>query len=150
MLRRSKLRLIGVLAGAIAAFSVVGFAASFNLMGSATGPLVNAEGETLVVSCDNEIKVSKTDKWRDPAANGVPGAGAFYVDKIQLIQIDAACGQMWVYVVLTGANGQKLAIQGVQLGVPPGNPQFDFSAANIKVADLHDIHVLVSQTPQNP
>jgi hypothetical protein len=146
----SKLRLLGLFAGAVAAFSVVGFAESFNLMGSATGPLVNAEGEALVTSCDSEVKVVKSDKWRDPATGGLPGDGAFFVDSIQLIQVDAACGQMWAYVVLTGAAGQKLAIQGMQLPVPPGNPEFDFSASNIKVADLHDIHVLLSQTPQKP
>lgn len=149
MFRRSKLRLIGVLAGAIAAFSVVGFAASFTI--NQGNNLVNAEGDTLVTSCSPDIKVDKIDKWRDPISGG-PGAGGFYVERVRVVGLAnyaPACSGKWFYIVLTGNQGQKLAIDGTQWG-GSGNVDLNFAAKNIPVADLHDIHVLISDAQQNP
>lgn len=149
MLRRSKLRLIAMLVGAIAAFSVVGFAASFTV--NQGDDIVNAEGETLVVSCSPDIKVDKIDKWRDPTAGG-PGAGGFYVERVRVVGLAnyaPACSGKWFYIVLTGSQGQKLAILGAQWN-GSGNVDLNFASSNIAVADLHDIHVLISDSQQNP
>lgn len=149
MLRRSKLRLIAMLVGAIAAFSVVGFAASFTI--NADKDIVNAEGETLVVSCSPDIKVDKIDKWRDPTTGG-PGAGGFYVERVRVVGLAnyaPACSGKWFYVVLTGAQGQQLAMLDAQWN-GSGNVDLNFASSNVAVADLHDIHVLVSDSQQKP
>jgi hypothetical protein len=139
----SKLRLLGLLAGAVAAFSVVGFAASFNV---APSPVVNAEGETLVTACDTDITVKKNDVWKNPTEGAVPGAGGFYVQHVQLRDIAAACEGKYFYIALTGPNGQLIAhspamqFAGVNLNW--------FPTESIAISQLRDIHVLMAGDPQ--
>jgi len=145
MLGKSKLRLMAVLVGAIAAFSVVGFAASFQVNeGQST---VNAEGETLVVSCDTGLIVWKADKWVNPVEGG-PGAGGFFVKWIQIRGIDAACAGKYFTIVVTGANGQMIATSN-WVQYTSGNITWT-PAQNIAVADIHDIHVAIAGNPQDP
>lgn len=143
MLGKSKLRLIAVLVGAVAAFSIVGFAASFAL---APDPVVNAEGKTLVVSCDNEFLVYKLDRWQDPA-EGKPGG--FYAWLIQLRTVNSACIGMRFDIVVTGANGQAIANSGWVVYEGPAGANINWTLpAPIPVKDIYDIHVAISGNPQ--
>jgi hypothetical protein len=140
----------GVLVVAIALFAVVGFAASFAI-NNGEDPIINAEGEVLVEECSPRVNVEKEDVWRNPAEGG-PGAGGFYVRFVNVEvgpDFAAACDGLHVYIVLTGENGESLAIRHDTFG-PLGKAGGNFGPANIRIADLHDIHVLISDTLQNP
>ena len=146
MLGKSKLRLFAVLVGAIAAFSIVGFAASFTINDGTK--MVNAEGETLVVSCDPALTVFKHDKWLNPGADGNPGAGGFFVKLIQVRDIDPVCEHMKFAIVVTGKNGQLIAnsnwidwVSGHINWTPP---------TNIPVQDVYDIHIAIASDAQDP
>jgi hypothetical protein len=148
MFGMSKLRLLGLFAGAVAAFSVVGFAASFQVRGMNEEPrVVNAEGEALVVSCTENVLIDKHDKWLDPVA-GEPGSGGFYVDLIILKGIDPACNGSYVAIVLTDKDGKKIAASPWMLK-GASNPIWT-PAVNIPVNNLHDIHVAIAGNEQDP
>lgn len=147
MLRNTKLRLLVMMAGAIAAFSVVGVAASFTVNDGEN--IVNAEGETLVVTCSDNVEVEKKDQWRDPAAGSQPGTGGFVVTRV-VVKGGAGCAGMYAYVALTGDAGQLIGSASGKLN-DGGTVSIQVTALNIRVQDLHDIHVLLSDTDQvNP
>jgi hypothetical protein len=140
-------RTAGVLVVAVALFAVVGFAASFAINGGDN--IVNAEGETLVESCTPRVQVSKEDVWRNPTEEA---HGGYYVRFVNL-QVGndflAECDGLHVYIVLTDEDGNALAIRHDTFG-PLGKAGGNFGPENIRIADLHDIHVLISDTVQNP
>jgi hypothetical protein len=139
MLKLFSVRTVAVLAAAVALFAVVGFAASFAITPS---PVINAEGETLVVSCDDEVLVHKIDQWRNTGE--APGGGGFYVKEIQLHNVNQNhCLGIYLTVVLTGEHGEAIG----HATVVYNNQAIDFSGQNVSVSDLHDIHVLWSQQP---
>jgi hypothetical protein len=142
MLRNTRLRLVVMLLGAIAAFSVVGVAASFQI--NSGKKMVNAEGETLVISCSENVTVKKKDRWVNPTSN-LAGDGGFFVTDI-LVEAGSGCNGVFAYLALTGDQGQLIYSAS---GVIPGTGALNFSVAPaISVSALHDIHVLLSSTQQ--
>jgi hypothetical protein len=144
MFRHIGVRTAGILLGAVALFAIVGFAASFAL---APEKVVNAEGEVLVVSCDNEMLVWKLDRWQDPV-EGAPGDGGFYAWLIQLRTVNEACIGNNFNIVVTGEDGKAIATSGwfVYSG-SPANVNWTLPTP-IPVKDIHDIHVAISSNPQ--
>ncbi|HMO53442.1 MAG TPA: hypothetical protein PJ994_02970 [Tepidiformaceae bacterium] len=144
MLRKTKLRLVVMMLGAIAAFSVVGVAASFQINnGNGGRNIVNAEGSTLVVSCSDDVRVKKVDRWVD-GTNG-SGSGGFIVRFIGINANSQDCGGKYFIVVLTDVDGKRIAQKGF-VGDDWVRGEANFESLGIKVKDLHDVHVLIQES----
>jgi len=147
MFKHFGVRTAGMLAGAVALFAGVGYAATFALTPT---PLVNAEAETLVIKCDASITVEKLDQWRNPVEGGA-GAGGFYAEIILLKDVAPDCLNKWFNIVITGEQGQLLATSGwFQHTGTPTNPKWDVGGVagpGVPVSAIHDIHVAVASHP---
>ena len=148
MLKLLSVRTAAILAVAVALFAVVGFAASFAINNGHN--IVNAEGETLVIDCNEDglVTVHKIDEWRDPVGDegAHPDTAGFYVKNIQLHSIQGCANGLWATVVLTDVNGAKIAAISQQLPAT----LFDFSGSNVPIWKLYDIHVLFSEQQPAP
>ena len=155
MLKLLSFRAFVVLGVAIAMFAAVGYAASFAVSGPGGGDthVINAEGGTLVDTCTRGVTIEKSDFWKD-ASDGQPGHGGFYVGtvlaKTQPFNPEGGsrCDGLQMCIVLTGAHGEALATECNAIG-PKGGSDPDFSEDEIRVEDLRDIHVLISDIDQS-
>lgn len=145
------LRTFAVVFGVVAVFASVGLAASFTI--NDDEDIINAEGETLIKSCTDDVTVEKRDKWEDPRSEiNDPLDGGFFVDEIKISGYGHECRGEKYTLVLTGLrSAADENVPGDEDGWLIGCEEGFLSHGGFTLVDvdsvpvkfLNDLHVLI-------